>query len=109
MTACRGPADLLAAAGKNVRWVAWQLGHANPEPTLRFCAHAVRKEQSDLSFLDFPLRRAAPTGGAKRQPRGTNRRAAPQTKTPPRPWARGGFVSLEHETGFEPATLTLAT
>jgi hypothetical protein len=33
--------------------VAAQLGHANPELTLRVYAHALREEEADLSFLDF--------------------------------------------------------
>ncbi|MAJ61817.1 MAG: hypothetical protein CBC48_18960 [bacterium TMED88] len=51
------------ASGKSVRWVASQLGHASPEFTLRVYAHALREEETDLSFLDF--------GGTKRHPRGT--------------------------------------
>jgi len=57
-------ASLALASGKSVRWVAAQLGHANPELTLRVYAHALREEETDLSFLDFD-------GGAKRHPRGT--------------------------------------
>jgi hypothetical protein len=94
-------ASLAPASGKSVRWVASQLGHANPELTLRVYAHALREEETDLSFLDF--------GGAKRHPRGTKVQAVANKKTPPRLSGRGGFSSLEHETGFEPATLTLAT
>ena len=41
------------AAGKSVRWVAAQLGHANPELTLRVYAHVLREEEEDLSFLDY--------------------------------------------------------
>ncbi len=60
-------ASLALAAGKSVRWVSSQLGHANPELTLRVYAHAMREEETDLSFLDF--------GGTKRHPGGTERRA----------------------------------
>ena len=94
-------ASLALASGKSVRWVASQLGHANPELTLRVYAHALREEEADLGFLDF--------GGTKRHPRGTSRRAVATTRKPPRVSTRRGLGSLEHETGFEPATLTLAT
>jgi len=45
-------------AGKSLRWVADQLGHADPTFTLRVYAHAMRDEESDLSFAEF--------GGSKR-------------------------------------------
>jgi len=35
-----------------VRWVAQQLGHQDPAFTLRVYAHAVREEESDLSFAE---------------------------------------------------------
>ena len=41
-----------------MRWVADQLGHADPVLTLRVYAHAMREEELDLSFADF--------GGSKR-------------------------------------------
>ena len=40
-------------AGKSVAWVAAQLGHAKPETTLRVYAHALREEESDLTFAEF--------------------------------------------------------
>ncbi len=40
-------------AGKSVRWVADQLGHADPALTLRTYAHALREEEADLSFAEF--------------------------------------------------------
>ena len=40
-------------AGKSVRWVADQLGHSDPALTLRVYAHAMREEETDLSFADF--------------------------------------------------------
>ncbi len=40
-------------AGKSVRWVADQLGHADPALTLRVYAHAMREEETDLSFAEF--------------------------------------------------------
>lgn len=40
-------------AGKSVRWVADQLGHADPALTLRVYAHAMREDEADVSFADF--------------------------------------------------------
>ena len=94
-------ASLALASGKSVRWVASQLGHANPELTLRVYAHALREEETDLSFLDF--------GGTKRHPRGTQRKAVASTRKPLRATPRRGSRILEHETGLEAATPTLAT
>jgi integrase len=92
-------ASLALAAGKSVRWVASQLGHANPELTLRVYAHALREEETDLGFLDF--------GGTKRHPRGTKQRAVATSRKPPRIIPRRGLRNLERETGIEPATLSL--
>ena len=36
-----------------IRWVAEQLGHSNPEITLRTYAHALPVDEADLSFADF--------------------------------------------------------
>jgi len=94
-------ASLAMAAGKSIRWVASQLGHANPELTLRVYAHALREEETDLSFLDF--------GDTKRHPGGTKRRALATNGKPLRATPRKGSRMLEHETGLEPATPTLAT
>ena len=94
-------ASLALASGKSIRWVAEQLGHSNPELTLRVYAHAMPEEDVDLSFLDF--------GGTKRHPRGTKRRAVVRTEKPLRITPRRGSRMLEHETGLEPATPTLAT
>ncbi len=94
-------ASLAMAAGKSVRWVASQLGHSNPELTLRVYAHALREEETDLSFLDF--------GGTRRHPRGTKQRAVAANEKPRRATPRRGSRMLEHETGLEPATPTLAT
>ena len=93
-------ASLALASGKSVRWVASQLGHANPELTLRVYAHAMREEETDLGFLDF--------GGTRRHPRGTELPPAAGTRKPRRATPRRGSRFLEHETGLEPATPTLA-
>ena len=42
-------ASLALASGNSVTWVASQLGHSNPELTLRVYAHAMREEETDLS------------------------------------------------------------
>ena len=94
-------ASLALASGKSVRWVASQLGHANPELTLRVYAHSLREEETDLSFLDF--------GGTKRHPRGTKLRARSGTRKPLRATPRRGYRILERETGLEPATLSLGS
>jgi hypothetical protein len=36
-----------------VRWVADQLGHADPALTLRVYAHAMPQQEEDLSFAEF--------------------------------------------------------
>ena len=46
-------ATLALRAGKSVRWVADQLGHADPALTLRVYAHALREDDQDLSFAEF--------------------------------------------------------
>ena len=69
--------------------------------TLRVYAHALREEESDLSLLDF--------GGTKRHPRGTDEKRAANATKPHRVTPRWGLDFVERETGFEPATLTLAT
>ncbi len=46
-------ATMALAAGKSVRWVADQLGHADPALTLRVYAHAMPQEEADLSFAEF--------------------------------------------------------
>ena len=40
-------------AGKSMRWVADQLGHKDPALTLWVYAHAMREEETDLSFAEF--------------------------------------------------------
>jgi hypothetical protein len=77
-------ASLALASGKSVRWVASQLGHANPELTLRVYAHALREEETDLSFLDF--------GGTRRHPRGTRSGHVGAPPTPVGGWdSSAGF------------------
>ncbi len=46
-------ASLALAAGHSVKWVADQLGHADPALTLRVYAHLIPNQSPDLRFLDF--------------------------------------------------------
>ena len=80
-----------------MRWVAGQLGHSTAELTLRVYAHALREEETDLSFLDF--------GGTRRHPRGTNRRAAQPARSAPAATMRRVTGRLARREGLEPPTL----
>jgi len=101
-------ASLALASGKSVKWVADQLGHASPMLTLKTYAHAMREEEGDLSFADFAasetpkdgdrLLYASPVGSLDSE-----------TENAPDLTGRGRFGKMEHETGLEPATPTLAT
>jgi integrase len=42
-------------AGKPVRWLADQLGHADASTTLNHYAHAMPEDEADLSFLDLDV------------------------------------------------------
>jgi hypothetical protein len=44
-------------SGKNIRWVADQLGHADPALTLRVYSHVLKSEERDLSFAEFGPKR----------------------------------------------------
>ena len=72
--------------------------------TLKTYAHAIREEEADLSFADFEVRDGserlypAPASGLD----DVNENAPDLT-------GRGHLRILEHETGLEPATPTLAT
>ena len=46
-------ASLALASRKTVKWVAEQLGHADPALTLRVYAHVIPDAEADLSFLNF--------------------------------------------------------
>ena len=89
-------------AGKSIRWVADQLGHAKPELTLRVYCHAMRREEEDLSFADF----GDGTGRPYTDPRAedASKEAGPEALS-----NRDQREIVEHETGLEPATTTLAT
>jgi hypothetical protein len=87
-----------------VRWVAEQLGHSSPMLTLKTYAHAIREEEMDLSFADFEAR----DGSERLYPAPSSSRAGEQENAPGLT-DRGRSHFLEHETGLEPATPTLAT
>ena len=84
-------ATLALEAGRSIRFVAEQPGHANPELTLRVYAHALPVEGGDMGFADF------------------SRTADVAERLYPSPGIRVGRVSVERETGFEPATLSLGS
>ena len=65
-------ATLALQSGKSVRWVADQLGHADPALTLRTYAHALPEDEPDLSFVDF----SSAEGSAARSGGVTKRRYA---------------------------------
>jgi integrase len=81
-------------AGKNIRWVADQLGHADASTTLNHYAHAMPEDDQDLSFAELD--------GAKRH---YTALADDEISE------KGGNYAelLERETGFEPATLSLGS
>ena len=83
-------ATLALRAGKSVRWVADQLGHSEPALTLRVYAHAMRDEETDLSFAEF--------GGSERL------YPAPTQSGEPRQ-ARNRAESMARREGLEPPTL----
>ena len=92
------------AAGKSIRWVAEQLGHANPELTMRVYAHALPSEESDLAFADFGAE-----NGAKRLYPAPALEVIAQDNNAPAASERRRYGILERETGLEPATLSLGS
>ncbi len=96
-------ASLALASGKSVRWVADQLGHSSPALTLRIYAHAIREEEGDLSFADFGGK-----DGPRRPYTAPNFIDESTNENAPDLTGRGRFGKMEHETGLEPATPTLA-
>ena len=92
------------ASVKSVRWAADQLGRASPMLTLRTYAHVIREEEADLSFADFEQ-----PGVTSRLYTSPDRETHSEQRNAPDVNHRGRFENLEHETGLEPATPTLAT
>ena len=95
-------ASLALAAGRSIRWVAEQLGHANPELTLRVYAHVIPVDDQDLAFVDF-------SNGPGRPYTAPASTATPGSENAPGTTARRRSGFLERETGFEPATLSLGS
>jgi Phage integrase family len=96
-------ASLALASGKSVRWVADQIGHSSPMLTLKTYAHTIREEEMDLSFADFEVR-----DGSERLYPAPSQSAEGDSENAPGLISRGRSHFLEHETGLEPATPTLA-
>lgn len=71
-------ASFALEAGRNVRWVADVLGHADPALTLCVYAHAMPAEEADLSFSDFA--RSASESGLATAPDGPMRPLALKTR-----------------------------
>ncbi len=85
-------ATLALEAGKSIRLVDDQLGHADPALTLRVYAHAIRESEPDLSFVDFDVTR-------RRYPSPTSAASSGDDTNPAR--------SLVGRQGLEPWTLGL--
>ena len=94
-------ATLAVESGRSIRFVAEQLGHANPALTLRVYARAMPSEPGHVAFANFP-------SVTKRHYASPAEESAPETKNAPDPSGRGRSALVEHETRFELATLTLA-
>ena len=80
-------------SGKSIRWVADQLGHADPALTLRVYAHVLRDDEVDLSFADFA---GANTGSKRLYPAPTFEDDAGES--------RNYLKTLAPPAGIEPAT-----
>jgi len=77
-------ATLHLEAGLSVRWVAEQLGHAEPSLTLRTYAHALRGEERELGHVDWREAKASGPGLAgspRRAPITVTRRGGDNTAT----------------------------
>ena len=96
-------ASMALASGKSVRWVAEQLGHSSPMLTLKTYAHAIREEEVNLSFADFEVH-----DGSERLYPAPSSSTQAEHENAPDLTGRGRWRNLEHETGLEPATPTLA-
>ncbi len=98
-------ASLALEAGRSIRFVAEQLGHANPELTLRQYAHALPLESGDLEFADFEAKKA----GSERLYPAPGSVVTAQNNNAPDASDRERYDFMERETGFEPATLSLGS
>lgn len=107
-------ATLALRAGKSVRWVADQLGHADPSMTLNVYAHAMPEEETDLSFADFTGRRAdgisssRTASNAPRRPyTAPTANATPEEENTASPSDRQRYEIMERDPATEPPTLSL--
>ena len=98
-------ASLALQAGRSIRWVAEQLGHANPELTLRVYAHALPVEEKDLAFADF----GSPASGPGRPYTAPRSRGPDRVRDTDDATDGDSYGFLERETGLEPATLGLGS
>jgi hypothetical protein len=92
--------DALDARARDPRAPDPQLGHANPELTLRVYAHVIPVDDQDLAFVDFSNGPGRPYTAPASTATPANENASGTSAQ-----RRSGF--LERETGFEPATLSL--
>jgi integrase len=94
-------ASLALASGKSVRWVADQLGHADPAMTLRVYAHLIPGEETDLSFLNF--------GGPGRPQTAPPSETLSEEEDAPDLSDRGRYENLARPTRLELVTFRSAT
>jgi len=97
-------ATLHLEAGMSVRWVADQLGHADPTLTLRTYGHVLRDVERDLSHLDWSRDAAR-----RRQDGDKRRRSSPREETPPAEVAEGVSGIVARPTRLELVTFRSAT
>ena len=97
-------ASMALASGKSIRWVADQLGHSNPELTLRTYAHVIPDEETDLGFAEFEL-----ADGPGRPYTAPTQSHVIDEESAAELTARRRFGNVERETGLEPATLSLGS
>ena len=77
--------------------------HASPMLPLKTYAHAMQDEETELSFADFS------TGSSPKRPyTAPLLNETPDSENAPDLTGRGRSLLMEHETGLEPATPTLA-
>jgi hypothetical protein len=94
-------ASLALEAGKFVRWVADQLGWADPVLTLRVLARVIPDEETDLSFLNFD--------GPERPQTAPPADSEPENENALDPTDRGRYENLARPTRLERVTFRSAT
>ena len=91
-------ATLALEARRSIRFVADQLGHANPELTLRQDAHTLPLESGGLAFADFDTEE----NGSERLYPAPSSMTVSETNNAPDTSSRERYETLERETGIEP-------